>query len=74
MSKIWNMKDGTRIHVENMEDSHLINSYKMMERMIENGEGISVGWDIDDYDYSDEHLYDRINMLEEELLRRRLIE
>lgn len=31
-SGIWTMKNGTRIAIEDMTDSHLINAYRLLER------------------------------------------
>ena len=33
--KTWTMKDGTEIAIKDMDDRHLINSYKMAQRLSE---------------------------------------
>ena len=32
-SGIWTMKDGTKVAVKDMTDSHLLNAYRMVERI-----------------------------------------
>jgi hypothetical protein len=49
MSKIWTTKDGTEIPLRKLEDSHLLNIKKFIERRAEEGveQGIC-GYDGDD--------------------------
>jgi len=51
MKKIWTTKDGGDVEITNMEDSHLINTIKLLERNAENGVEVvfSLGWGEKDY-------------------------
>ena len=75
MSRIWITKQGKRIHVENMEESHLLNAYRLSQKKLEDYPYTIVGCSPDDFDVSENtELQYRVDMLEEELLRRKLIE
>ena len=65
MSRIWTMKDGNSIHIENMTDGHLKNAHAMLERRLENGEFDPRGDD-------DEDILEYIDIFYEELLKRNL--
>jgi len=59
MKYYWETKEGDRIEFSKIEDSHLLNILKWIEKRAE--EGITLqygggGWDIDDMWYEEEHL------------------
>ena len=43
-SKVWTMKDGKRIRVEKMSDTHLSNTIRLLERRASNHDEVASMW------------------------------